>query len=160
MATAAYQHEWYLRHKDAHVVRGKQRYQEHKAEISTIGKRQYWKNREYNLARNKVWRQAHVAQRLLTAAKSRAKRLGLPFDLCLEDIQIPEFCPVLGLKLAVSISGKSDSSPSLDRIIPALGYARGNVLVISWRANQIKSDATPLELRKIADFYQTLVGQR
>jgi hypothetical protein len=40
----------------------------------------------------------------------------------------------------------TDNSPSLDKIIPSLGYVRGNVQVISQRANSIKRDATLAEL--------------
>lgn len=36
---------------------------------------------------------------LLRGAKGRAKARGLPFDLCPEDIEIPEYCPLLGIKL-------------------------------------------------------------
>ena len=40
-------------------------------------------------------------------------------------------------------------SPSLDRIVPELGYVKGNIRVISNRANHLKSDATLEEHRKI-----------
>jgi hypothetical protein len=154
MASPEYQRNWYSQHRDEHAARGKQRYQDHKEEVLTAGKKQYRENREYSLARSKAYGLANPERRLLIRAKCNAKRKGVPFNLCVDDIQIPEFCPVLGLKLVVSVSGKSDASPSLDRIIPALGYVRGNVIVVSWRANELKSDATAEELRKIADFYQ------
>lgn len=87
------------------------------------------------------------------AAKSRAKRQGVPFDISVEDIEIPKRCPVLGIKLKMGHGQPTDNSPSLDRIIPALGYVKGNIEVISHRANSIKRDATPEELRMIADYY-------
>jgi hypothetical protein len=43
-----------------------------------------------------------------------------------------------------------NSTPSLDRMDPNLGYTDDNVRVISMRANQIKSNATPEELLRIA----------
>lgn len=52
--------------------------------------------------------------------------------------------------------GGGPNSPTLDRIRPDLGYVKGNVIVISGRANRIKSDATIEELRDIASFYATL----
>jgi len=86
---------------------------------------------------------------MLYAAKKRASELGLPFNLTDADISIPEVCPVLGLKLQSGSGRPCDSSPSLDRIIPAMGYVSGNVRVISYRANALKSNATLEELRAI-----------
>lgn len=42
-----------------------------------------------------------------------------------------------------------DSAPSIDRIIGEFGYVKGNVSVISHRANKLKSDATLEEMRLI-----------
>jgi hypothetical protein len=87
--------------------------------------------------------------------KARAKKQGIPFDLEESDVVAPECCPVLGIKLERSGGlGRLDSSPSVDRIIPSLGYVKGNVVVISYRANRIKNDATLEELRKITLFYE------
>ena len=51
-----------------------------------------------------------------------------------------------------------DASPSIDRIIPTLGYVRGNVIVVSLKANRIKNDATPDELMEVARFYKELLN--
>ncbi|WP_285401044.1 hypothetical protein [Luteibacter sp. ME-Dv--P-043b] len=69
---------------------------------------------------------------------------------------IPDFCPVLGLPLYRNSGGAAQgpNSPSIDRINPALGYVRGNVKVISSKANAIKSNATPEELLRVAAYYQ------
>lgn len=90
----------------------------------------------------------------LEATKQRASKLGVPFALSVGDIQIPDRCPVLGLPLArKSGMGPSDSSPSLDRIIGSDGYVKGNVNVISTRANRIKSNSTdPRELAAVAEY--------
>ena len=90
--------------------------------------------------------------RMLWNARQRAKEFGVPFDLTKEDIVIPERCPLLGVKLRVADGQVDDNSPTLDRIIPWLGYVRGNVVVVSWRANRIKNDASAAELRQIADW--------
>ncbi len=97
-----------------------------------------------------------VEVRMLTAAKTRAKAKGLLFSLELSDIKIPLHCPILGMLLKEGRGPRCESSPSLDRVIPALGYIPGNVQVISYRANRIKNDATPEELRAIADFLENL----
>jgi hypothetical protein len=80
-------------------------------------------------------------------ARKRAIALGLPFLIEPEHIVIPERCPVLGFPLTTD--GPRDTRASLDRIVPSLGYVPGNVRVISFRANRIKSDATPDELRAV-----------
>lgn len=76
-------------------------------------------------------------------ARKRAVALGLPFDITPDDIVIPDVCPVLGLTLG---SGGRETSASLDRVIPSKGYVKGNITVISFRANRVKSDATEQEL--------------
>lgn len=95
-------------------------------------------------------------KRMLAAAKRAARVKSVPFNITVEDIAIPELCPVLGVRLEKNNIERDSNSPSLDRIIPALGYTKGNVMVISWRANRIKADATVDELRTIADFYSKL----
>lgn len=102
-------------------------------------------------------RRENPKNRMLASARSRAKADGVPFDLGLDDIEIPEFCPVLGIKLQVGfgVGGFCDTSPSLDKIIPTLGYVRGNIAVISSRANRLKNDGTPEELQKVASWLLT-----
>lgn len=79
-------------------------------------------------------------RRLLYGSRVRAKRLALPHTLTLVDIVIPSFCPILGVPL-VRVPGKqSPHAPSLDRVVPSLGYVPGNVRVISQRANTLKSN--------------------
>jgi hypothetical protein len=87
--------------------------------------------------------------RMLMQAKARAKKNGLPFNIKLCDIAIPEVCPLLGIPLAFGNTRLSPNNPSLDRIIPALGYVKGNIWVISWRANTIKNNASIEELARI-----------
>ena len=93
---------------------------------------------------------------LWSAAKERANKSGIAFDIELDDIVIPETCPVLGIPIDIKLGrGRRNSdSPSLDKFIPALGYIKGNVHVISWRANRMKSDGTPEEWQKIAEWCQ------
>lgn len=97
---------------------------------------------------------------MLQNAKARAVAAGVPFTLTPKDIVVPTHCPILGLPLfqALGKKGGGPNSPSLDRIRPELGYVPGNIIVISNRANRLKSDASIQELRKIASFYATLQG--
>jgi len=97
-----------------------------------------------------------VARSLLKSSRYRAKRDGIRHTLTLADINVPERCPVLGMRLRKTKGRAGPSSPSLDRINPRRGYVRGNVVVVSWRANEIKKDATVHELELVARFYQQL----
>ncbi len=94
---------------------------------------------------------------LLWSIKTRAKKRGIPFNLTHEDVQIPENCPILGIPLEINLGHSGPNSPTLDRIIPGKGYIRGNVQVISHRANTIKSDATLEELRQVTSFMEKLM---
>lgn len=91
---------------------------------------------------------------ILANAKRRAKRDGLPFNIELEDIVVPEFCPILDIKLEYNWGGKSPApnSPSLDKIYPEKGYVKGNVKIISHKANRMKSDLTPAQIRRIWEY--------
>lgn len=99
-----------------------------------------------------------LALRLWYAAKRRAKLKNLPFDIEVSDIKVPETCPILGIQLKQT-SGKGavaiperNASASLDRIDNEKGYVKGNVAVISMRANHVKADGTTAEIAAIADF--------
>lgn len=82
-------------------------------------------------------------------AKKRAKDQNVPFMLSLEDIKIPLECPLLGIPLIRGIGKYTDNSPTLDKIIPLLGYVKGNVQVVSMRANRIKDNSSFQEFEKI-----------
>lgn len=115
----------------------------------------YWDNREIISARQRVIRQLNAERRMLAQAKRRATEKNIPFDLVLDDIKIPDFCPVLLIPLKFGVGRPAGNSPSLDRVIPELGYVRGNVIVVSYRANTIKSDATAEEIMAVANFYKS-----
>ena len=92
---------------------------------------------------------------VLAAIKQRAKKKELPFDLELKDILGVTHCPVFGWELKRSssgVSGGSPNSPSVDRKIPELGYVKGNIQILSMKANTMKQDATPEELIQFAEW--------
>lgn len=93
---------------------------------------------------------------LLYAAKKRAKNSNIIFNITKDDIlevyPLDNKCPMLGIELLPNDRYSSDNSPTLDRIIPKNGYVKGNILVISSRANRIKNDATIEELENILLF--------
>ena len=97
----------------------------------------------------------NVKSYLLSRIKSRAKRRGIPFNLELLDLQIPIYCPILGIKLEVGVKGNYFNSPSVDRIDNTLGYVKGNVAIISCKANSMKNSATKQEMISFIKNIQT-----
>jgi hypothetical protein len=94
------------------------------------------------------------ARTIWIEARNRARKNNLPFNIEVDDCVIPEYCEVLGIKLSQKGNGThSDSTPTLDKIIPNNGYTKGNVKVISWKANRLKSDCDDPEVfEKIAKY--------
>jgi hypothetical protein len=94
---------------------------------------------------------------MLGGAKRRAEAAGVPFSLTMQDLRelVTETCPALGVPLQWGYKGghgKRPDSPSLDRVIPALGYVPGNVVIVSDLANQIKSNATADQILRVGEW--------
>lgn len=90
--------------------------------------------------------------RNLATIKHLCDKDGTPFDVKVEDLApYPLTCPVLGIPINWMNEGKGapNDSPSLDRMVPELGYVRGNVRIISQKANRLKSNATKEDLERI-----------
>ena len=120
------------------------------------------KRREWERDYSKRRRQENPEYYLWKAAKKRAKDKGLDFDIEVSDIIIPQFCPLLNIPIEVT-TGKGrrlDSSPSLDRLDNSLGYVKGNILVISWRANFLKSDSGFQELQLLVNNWGAILRSR
>jgi len=83
-------------------------------------------------------------------SKKRAKEMGIENTLKIEDIVIPDVCPLLGIPLVAGTKIHHDQSPSIDRINSQCGYTKENIWVISMRANKIKNAASFSEFMSIA----------
>jgi hypothetical protein len=99
------------------------------------------------------YRLERPAYTMWLGARRRARENGLEFSISASDIVVQDICPALGISMFVTRGKRTDNSPTLDRIDNAKGYILGNIIVVSWRANRIKSDATPQELLAIARAY-------
>ena len=104
---------------------------------------------------NRDWK-VDAARLLYKNIKSRCKRIGKEFSIELEDITIPEKCPVFGFDLKREDRQTWMCAPSVDRIDNSKGYIKGNVTVVSRRANILKKDATLEELEQLFNYYKTL----
>lgn len=79
---------------------------------------------------------------LYNQARYRAKQKGIAFTIKRNDLVIPKKCPILGLTLKINEGKRKEDSYSLDRVDTSKGYIKGNVRVISWRANRLKLNMT------------------
>ena len=99
--------------------------------------------------------------RLNIMAKGRAKKNNLPYDITEEYLKSiwpkDNKCPILGTDFKSGLSNKYQL-PTLDKIYPKKGYVKGNVAVISFRANQVKSDITDFNIfKKLYEYYKRYI---
>lgn len=89
--------------------------------------------------------------------RKKASNYKHEWNIEFNDLSFPTHCPILGIELNYSASYRSDDSPSFDRIDSSKGYVKGNVAIMSWRANRIKNDGTAEEHQRIADFIKAVL---
>jgi len=95
-----------------------------------------------------------------TDLRGRARKNKIPFEIRLEDIEQPEFCPVLGVRLQYGINHNTEETKwkkhpdraSFDKLVPKLGYIPGNVFIISLEANRLKSNATVEQIESLLKY--------
>ena len=108
---------------------------------------------------------ANPLKKALSSAKYTAKgrRVNVPQEFDIDEEHLKQLdtdtCPLLGIPIQWNVGkhqGKGNAKPgqswqskdskSLDRIRSTKGYIKGNVQIISWRANSLKGDATLEEM--------------
>jgi len=99
--------------------------------------------------------------KMIQRAKQRCVKSKREFNISIEDINIPEVCPILNIKLNMNVgkSGAYRNSPSLDRIDSSKGYTKDNIQVVSQLANAMKSSASRLELIDFANWVLKTYGE-
>lgn len=142
-----YNQDYYQRNKEAILARSRERYRTKKDEILRQRRERYADDKNY-------------LSYILDRCRSRASAKGIEFSITLDDLVIPEVCPVLGIPLKRNKgTGKAAaSSPSVDRIDPTKGYVPGNVQIMSYKANCMKNNASPDELRTFAEWIRNTYG--
>lgn len=171
----AYAKQYYEKNKDKIAEKIKEYREAHKEHLSSKAKEYWSKNRE----RMRDWRKEYIKnatseqkerwlksqekyikanpeRRIISLIKSRAKKNNIDFNLDESDIVIPSKCPVLNIDIHKEHRGKGgkkgpqSNSPSVDRIDNAKGYVKGNIQIISIKANVMKNSASPEELLQFA----------
>jgi hypothetical protein len=129
-----------------------------KTEKQKVYQREYKKRPEVKAIasdQHKRWRAANYRENWLKRTEQRCTKYGWSFNLTLDDLEIPERCPALGILIVPNDPNKWQS-PSIDRINPDLGYVKGNIAIISFRANQIKSNSSIEEMEKVLKYYKSV----
>jgi hypothetical protein len=89
----------------------------------------------------------NVRGKLIANAKERVRNNNnIKCNIINEDIILVKSCPYLNVPLEYGNNKSTKFSPSLDKIIPSLGYVRGNIQVISLLGNMMKSNSTMEQL--------------
>lgn len=129
--------------KACHVERVRKGYKAHRDSAAKRIKKWRATNRERVAESCRKYRVSNPDKVMWADARHRSEQAGIPFDIEVSDINIPETCPILGISLHREAGrGGGPNSPSIDRLIPELGYVKGNVAVISQSANSMKYDYT------------------
>ncbi len=117
---------------------------------------------KYLLENDRKRRQNNPEYFLWKAAKKRARDKDFDFNIEVSDIIIPQFCPLLHIPIIHKTgTGKPrPESPSLDRLDNSLGYVKGNILVVSWRANRLKCDAEFQEMQRLVNNWGAILRSR
>lgn len=112
---------------------------------------EYEKTEEFRIkhrAYEKEFRRRFPEKTLYRSCRKRAKRQGIEFSIEETDIVIPDFCPVLLQPLEYCGEDRR-YWPSVDRVDNSKGYIKGNVRVISYKANMMKSDFTIEQVKNL-----------
>ena len=94
---------------------------------------------------------------IYNSLKGSAKRRNIDFSLTmteLNELTFPLTCPILGIPLRYNKGQAQDNSISIDRIDSSRGYEIENIIVVSWRANRLKNNASTKDLELISRFYK------
>jgi hypothetical protein len=143
----------YQQNKDRYLEYNKQ-WHENNANY----RREYYQNNKEIFKERRKGKNNRLRE-MFRNAKHRASNDCLPFDLTIEYMETiaMDHCPVTGelldWELQFSEEGKRNAmAPSLDKIIPLLGYTQGNVAIICNQMNTLKSDMTLEQLNQLVNY--------
>ena len=159
-AIAEQRKKYYEENKEAIAEQKKKYYEENKEAIGEQKKKYYEENKEAIGEHKKKYHKENKEATLCTGAKTRSKSKNISFDIDKEYLKEiwpkDNKCPALGIEFKRGEGMQIDYSPSIDRIIPELGYVKGNVQIICMLANRIKSNATPDQVIQVGTYFKKI----
>ena len=129
-------------------------YADNKKRVAESAKKRRAEHPQKTKDRWNAWYVGNYVKNVLRTIEVRAAEKGLAFNLEPADVVVPAICPVLGIPIAPSRGKAGPNSPSIDRVDNRLGYIKGNIRVISLRANKLKSD---MSLGEAAALYEYML---
>lgn len=105
---------------------------------------------------NRQKREPRSAEYMLwDRSRQNSKKSGKEFNITVEDIIIPEYCPYLKIKLSTNIiDNQSPNYYTIDRIDSNIGYVKGNIQILSLLANTMKNNAT---IEQLLEFSKNVI---
>lgn len=99
---------------------------------------------------------------MCSSSKKRAKDQNLEFNITPDYIESiwpsNNKCPVFDTEFNKARLGESrDTSASIDRIIPSRGYVEGNIIIVSLLANRMKNNGSLAQLKRLYEYYSSLL---
>lgn len=85
-------------------------------------------------------------------ARKRAGASGVEFTIRPSDIDVVDVCPVMQVEMTRHRGQFQNNSYSLDRVDSTRGYVPGNVRVISWYANHMKSNMSLGQIERLLQY--------
>ena len=153
-----YNQKYYMENKEKLQKDAITYYKENKERVLSKVKEYREENKEKIHEKGREYYRKNLKNRMVNAARARSKKSGIQFDITVNDFEIPDVCPLLHIPLYVAEGRKAVkfNSASLDRIDSSKGYIKGNIWVISFKANTMKSSATKEEFLYMADNWNKL----
>lgn len=151
--------EWHHKNRERVNAKRLDRHHQNKDAANARRREHYHTHKEENRAmRREKFYEARVVSpwlSILKAAKSRATKRGIVFDLTPEWIEQrwTGRCEITGLsfRIGTKVSGPKSFSPSIDRIDTTRGYAQDNCRIILWAVNALKADGSDDDMYLVAE---------
>lgn len=157
----------YYETRETSIANSREWHAAHREEANSKRKAHYHANKAHHLAKAREWQRAHPvemkAKRIqhrqnyqwanaLSGARKRALMLGLPFDLTREwaIATWTGLCAISGLPFVLGKPGDHWRTPSIDRIIPDVGYKQDNCRFVLFGVNALKGTGTDKEMFEVA----------
>lgn len=114
--------------------------------------RQTDERKKYDRERVVVARQQDPLPFLYRAARFRAKKKSQPFDLTIEWARRrwTGRCELTGIPFETSTGAAGPRSPSIDKIIPSIGYTMENCRFVLSAVNSLKGNGSDAEMLFVA----------